>query len=84
MNLDQAKAKLKDISKSTGTKHPKVLVAELCSVVKYLLDKVENLPNRPIIPPRFINRQEHNIADSVELQSEMEAAEILVKKGYST
>lgn len=40
MNLGQAKAKLDSISKSTATKHPKVLISELCAVIKFLLDEV--------------------------------------------
>lgn len=45
MNLEKAKAKLGSISKSTATKHPKVLVAELCSIIKFLLDEVERSEN---------------------------------------
>lgn len=54
MNLEQAKAKLIEISKSTGTKHPKVLVGELCVVVKFLLDEIDCIksPNVKIDPPR--------------------------------
>lgn len=40
MNLEQAKAKLDSVSKSTATKHPKVLVSELCGIVRFLLDEI--------------------------------------------
>ncbi len=50
MNLEQAKAKLASISKSTGTKHPKVLVSELCSIVGFLLGEIERI--KTIDPPR--------------------------------
>jgi len=40
MNLDQAKAKLNSVSKSTAHTNPKVLVSELCAVVKFLLDEI--------------------------------------------
>lgn len=43
MNLKQAKAKLAEASRSTGTKHAKILIADLCSVVKFLLDEIERL-----------------------------------------
>ncbi len=43
MNIEQAKAKLNRISKSTATKHPKVLVSELCVIVKFLLDEVDRI-----------------------------------------
>ncbi len=48
MNIDQARAKLADVSRSTGTKHPKVLVAELCTVVKFLLDEIDRIKSPPI------------------------------------
>lgn len=47
MNLEQAKAKLASVSSSTATKHPKVLVAELCAVVKFLLDEIERIDKTP-------------------------------------
>lgn len=43
MNLEQAKAKLADISRSTATKHPKVLVSELCAVVQFLLNEIDKI-----------------------------------------
>lgn len=43
MNLEQARAKLADVMRSTGTKHPKVLVSELGVVVKFLLDEVDSI-----------------------------------------
>jgi hypothetical protein len=43
MNIEQAKAKLDSISKSTSTKHPKVLVGELCVIVKFLLDELDRI-----------------------------------------
>jgi hypothetical protein len=71
MNLEQAKAKLDTISKSTAIQHPKVLVSELCVVVKFLLDEIERVkspnmvsllkqpldPNQPIhTPPPSTNK----------------------------
>lgn len=49
MNLEQVKKKLTDISRSTATKHPKVLVGELCVVIKFLLDEIEQIKLPPII-----------------------------------
>lgn len=43
MDIQQAKAKLASISKNTATKHPKVLVAELCVVIKFLLDELDKI-----------------------------------------
>lgn len=43
MDIEQAKTKLIEISKSTGTKHPKVLISELCVVVKFLLDEIDRI-----------------------------------------
>lgn len=48
MNLEQAKAKLDSVSKSTAIKHPKVLVSELCVVVKFLLDEIDRIKT-PIV-----------------------------------
>lgn len=45
MNVGQAKSKLKDISNSTATKNPKILISELCSVIKFLLDEVDHINN---------------------------------------
>lgn len=55
MNIKQAKAKLNEISKSTGTKHPKVLVSELCTVIKFLLDEIDRIKSPPItiLPKRL-------------------------------
>lgn len=43
MNLEQARAKLDSVSNSTAIKHPKVLVAELCVVVKCLLEEIDRI-----------------------------------------
>lgn len=43
MNLKQAKTKLDTISKSTAIQHPKVLVGELCVVIKFLLDEIQRI-----------------------------------------
>lgn len=48
MNLKQAKAKLADLSRSTGIKHPKVLVSELCSVISFLLDEIDRIKTPPV------------------------------------
>lgn len=48
MNIEQAKAKVDSIGKSTALKHPKVLVTELCVVVKFLLSEIERLQSSPI------------------------------------
>lgn len=41
MNLEQARAKLDSISKAT--KHPQLLVSELCGIVRFLLDEVDRI-----------------------------------------
>lgn len=52
MNLDEAKKKLAVISKSTGTKHPKVLISELCHVVQFLLNEIDRIqiPSVTVLP----------------------------------
>ena len=41
MNLAQIKQKLDEISKSTGTKHPKVLISDLCGIIRLLMVELE-------------------------------------------
>lgn len=55
MDIKQAKTKLVEISKSTGTKHPKVLVSELCVIVKFLLDEIDRIktPHFTVLPKRL-------------------------------
>ncbi len=43
MNIEQAKTKLASVSNSTASKHPKTLVAELCVVIKFLLDELDKI-----------------------------------------
>jgi hypothetical protein len=43
MNSKQAKSKLAEVSRSTGTKHVKILVADLCSVMKFVLSEIERI-----------------------------------------
>lgn len=50
MNCKQARAKLDSVSKSTSTKHPKILVAELCAVVKFLLDELDLIKSSSVFP----------------------------------
>ncbi len=65
MNIKEARNKLTEISRSTGTKHVKVLIGELCDVCQFLLDEIDSMrdnsvvtrskmdPHEPIhIPPR--------------------------------
>ena len=47
MDIKRAKAKLIDISQSTATKHPKILIGELCTVIKFLLDEIERIKSPP-------------------------------------
>lgn len=54
MNLSQAKKKLAEIRKSTGTKHIKVLISELCVVMQFLLDKIERVELESQHPLRTI------------------------------
>lgn len=51
MNLQQAKAILDGVSNETAIKHPKVLIAELCNVVKFLLEEIEK-PHFTVLPKR--------------------------------
>ena len=58
MDIKQAKAKLTEISRSTATKHSKILISELCGIVQFLLGELERietpgmteLTNLPINP----------------------------------
>ena len=48
MNLEEIKNQLTAIASSTGKKHVKVLVAELCSVMKALVDEVDKIKLPPV------------------------------------
>lgn len=41
MNIEEAKAKLNSVSTGTALRHHKLLIADLCAVVKFLLDELE-------------------------------------------
>lgn len=43
MSLEKAKKQLTSIANTTGTKYPKVLIAELCNVIKLLVDEIEQI-----------------------------------------
>jgi len=43
MNRAQAKVNLAEIRRSTATKHPKVLIVELCGIVQFLLGELERI-----------------------------------------
>lgn len=43
MNLEKVKAKVTEISRSTGSKHPKTLISELCGVIQSLIKAIEGL-----------------------------------------
>jgi hypothetical protein len=53
MDIKQAKKLITNISKSTGTKHHKVLIGELCTVIKFLLDEIERIK----LPPMIVLKQ---------------------------
>ena len=44
MNLQQAKTTLGEISRSTATGHPKVLISQLCAVIAALIENLESPP----------------------------------------
>ena len=48
MDMKQAKAKLADINRSTGIRHPKVLVSELCTIINYILKEIDSIKSPPI------------------------------------
>lgn len=54
MNLKQAKEKLASVSNSTGTKHTKVLVSELCVVIKFLLEEIDSIGSSNFVLPKVI------------------------------
>ena len=70
MNLKQAKRRVDEISRSTGTKNPKVLVAELCGVIKGLIGELEKIQNPPVtvLPKR--------LPEDLELPLKSEPAEL--------
>jgi len=41
MNLAEIRKKVDNVAKSTGTKHHKVLIADLCTIIKSLISVVE-------------------------------------------
>lgn len=43
MDIEQAKKKIAEISSSTGTKNPKVLISELCTIVKFLIHELDRV-----------------------------------------
>ncbi len=47
MNFEEIKKKIKAIGSSTGTKHPKTLITELCSVVDALVEEIERIQAPP-------------------------------------
>jgi hypothetical protein len=47
MNLEQAKAKLESVKNSTGTKHSKALILELCSVIGFLMGELDRTKSPP-------------------------------------
>lgn len=55
MNIEQARTKLAQISGGTATKHPKVLVSELCVVVKFVLDELDRIKSHTVslLPKRL-------------------------------
>ena len=54
MNIEQAKVKLNSVNNCTGTKHPKVLISELCVIIKFLLEEIDriNIPTVSLFPQR--------------------------------
>lgn len=48
MDLNKIKARVDAISRSTGIKNSKVLVAELCGVIKSLIGEIEKIKNPPM------------------------------------
>ncbi len=56
MSLAKVKALLASIDKSTGTKHPKTLVNELCRAVQLLVVEIENLkrPKITLVSPEQV------------------------------
>lgn len=48
MNIKQARTKLESVSKGTATRHPKVLIGELCSVVEFLLNELDRIKSPTI------------------------------------
>lgn len=49
MNIKQAKEKIASISKGTAIKHPKILIAELCSVINFLIDELQKNGDQKIV-----------------------------------
>lgn len=50
MNIEQAESKLAEIKRSTGTKHVKTLVSELCDIVGFLLGEIGRIKDSPTVP----------------------------------
>lgn len=46
MNIQQAKDKLRQVKQSTGTKHHKILINELCTIVEFLLNEIDKPQSR--------------------------------------
>lgn len=47
MNLDKIKSKVDEISCSTGVKNPKVLIIELCGVIRSLIVEINKIKTSP-------------------------------------
>jgi hypothetical protein len=60
MDIKQAKTKLASISGSTASKHPKVLVSELCTVVKFLLDEIDRIKTPTMTTLKSFNDLDQN------------------------
>jgi hypothetical protein len=52
MSLADVRKQLTAIGKSTNTKHPKVLIAELCGVLRALIDEIDRIDKKPFVVPR--------------------------------
>ncbi len=55
MDIEQAKKKLAEIKRSTGTKHVKTLVSELCDIIGFLFDQMNLVSQKPRIDPHKID-----------------------------
>jgi len=83
MNLEQAKAKLSGVSNGTAVKHPKVLIAELCSVVQFLLEELDQASKlNPVVinPPKTLEELSDEHKPAVRLPWDAPTAPVQPRK----
>lgn len=70
MSLENVRKALVSIGNSTATKHPKVLIAELCGVLRALVKEIDRIDKEPvsILKPAPVFRSDIEPEDTIRPQ----------------